>query len=100
MACTSCRGDSGVIYDNPSILGRNITGRSIPGHDVRQKPVNMTTYYSNGNLQQKKLINWDWGTFLIGVVVGGVVIGLLVTSTGRGLLGAAGERTTRYIRGR
>jgi hypothetical protein len=59
----------------------------------------METYYSNGDFPQEKKLA-DWGSFMAGLIIGGIVVTLLVTSTGRGLLGAAGERTTRYIRGR
>lgn len=101
MSCSTCSQNSGIVYDDPSIMGRNITGRSEPGYDIRktgQYPVQMQT--GSFAPQPKKLINFDWGTFVIGFVVGGIVVGLLVTQTGRGLLGAAGERTTRYVRGR
>lgn len=100
MTCATCRQDSGIVYDNPSIVGRNITGRSLPSYDIH-KPL----YGSEGGAMQEgfptqKKFALDWGSFVGGVVVGGILVVLLVTSTGRGLLGAAGERTTRYVRGR
>jgi hypothetical protein len=93
--------DSGIIYDNPSIVGRNITGRSLPSYDIH-KPYSMPgmMVQTAGNFPTQKNLSISWGTFVAGVVVGGIVTLLLVTSTGRGLLGAAGERTTRYVRGR
>jgi hypothetical protein len=99
------------VYDNPSVLGRNITGRSTAGFDTRYKPINPmiltngiqnneSSYMMYDTPVSKKLEGWDWGTFVAGLVVGGIVTILLVTSTGRSLVGAAGQRTTRYIRGR
>jgi len=123
MACSTCyTSDSGIIYDNPSILGRNITGRSTAGYDLRPPNVQPGVII-NGNLYQdeeypdnpgsfnnpgnnpvtvvtptvhRKTLNW--GSFFVGLIIGGAVTMFLVTRTGRDILGAAGQRTVRYMR--
>lgn len=46
----------------------------------------------------------DWGTFVFGAVVGGIVVLILATPTGRGVTGgvtrAAGERVEYHVRPR
>jgi hypothetical protein len=124
-----------------TLLGKNITGRSTAGYDIRLRPEvysretgvphgfemeynpygvpktdeqRMMTHYakygttnlpirgtglqpSYGEIEMPKLSGND---FLMGLVVGFIVGALVLTATGRGLMGAAGERATKYVRGR
>lgn len=86
--CLSCVNDP---------TGRVFLGRSSPANIVPMQQ----TYYQRPMLSpQPQKLAFDWGSFVGGVVIGGIVAVLLVTATGRGLLGAAGQRTTSYIRGK
>lgn len=101
-----------------TLLGKNIVGRSTAGYDIRLRPevysresgvphgfemaYNHFTPASNppsggsfGEIEMPKLGN----DFLIGLVVGFIIGGLVLTATGRGFVGAAGERATKYVRG-
>lgn len=103
MVCTTCNTyrDSGIVYDNPSIMGRNITGRSVPGYDERSYPSDMTYGMQTQNLPtSKSLYTFDMTNFFVGCIVGGIVMMLLITPSGRKVGSAAGERTSRAIRGR
>ena len=46
---------------------------------------------------QAPTMGFDLGTFVFGVVVGGIVAMFLVTSTGRGILGSAGRKVQRRL---
>jgi hypothetical protein len=103
MVCNTCNTyvDSGIVYDNPSIMGRNITGRSVPGYDERSYPVAMTYGTQAQNLPTgKSLYTFDLTNFVIGCVVGGIITMFLITPSGRKVGAAAGERTARTIKGR
>ncbi len=101
MVCSNC----GVVVDNPSIMGRDIIGRSQPGQDVhypysqeiQQTPTQQYTTSMNGQTQK---LGFDWGSFVGGMIVGGILVALFATATGRSVLGAAGQRTASAIRGR
>jgi len=102
-----------------TLLGKNIVGRSTAGYDIRLRPEvysretgvphgfemaynHVTPTYnppsgSYGEIEMPKLSGND---FLIGLVVGFIIGGLVLTATGRGFMGAAGERATKYVRGR
>jgi len=110
-------------------LGRNITGRSIPGYPARAKngtgglavygvprtdAERQTTHYARygtTNLPPRgtglglngaptpKLITWDLGTLIVGVVAGVIIGAFIFTPSGREIGGAAGARAARRIRG-
>lgn len=108
------------IYD-PS--GRAIVGRSTPDWNVNIRNPYQTgpmagrprtdeermamhlARYGNTNIPPRgtrlstQKLSIDWGTFLAGIIVGGVTTLFLVTATGRRVGAAAGERVARKIRG-
>lgn len=89
-----------TLYSPPyDPTGRVIYGRSHPGQPSR--PLNMqnnqSRLYQNRNLAVKKLEGPDWGMFLGGMIVGGIIMLLFATTTGRKLLCAAGRKVERRL---
>ena len=99
-------------------LGRNITGRSIPGYPARAKNgtgglavygvprtdaerqvANYARAGLNGSTPPQKLITWDLGTLVVGTILGIVIGAFIFTPSGRGIGAAAGARAARRVRG-
>jgi hypothetical protein len=56
-----------------------------------------TPLYRTRQLAEKKLEGPDWGMFVGGAIVGGIIMLLFATITGRKLLGAAGRKVERKL---
>jgi len=101
-----------------STLGRVITGRSTPGYPVRYRdnpnPYGVprteeeramqhysrfgTTALPPRGTRLQQLQGPDWGAFVAGLFIGGIITAVLVTKPGRGVAGAAAARVERRLR--
>lgn len=113
MVCNTC---GGYTYDyKKGLLGLNVIGRNTPGYDIRYRPAGvpftdeerMINHYQRygttdlpvrgtglGLVQQKKL-DFDLGSLIGGVIIGFIIGGLLLTSTGRQIGYRAGQRIAK-----
>lgn len=90
-----------ALFSPPySTMGRVITGRSHPGLPERPAPVNsnQTRLYQNQRAATRRLEGPDWGMFVGGLFVGGIITLFLATTMGRRMLCAMGRKVERRIR--
>ena len=102
QGCTSLNGGMyPEMYCSPA--GRNITGRSTPGYDVRYKNMNVPQSYPTSRIAQSRAqapaLSPDFGSFVVGLAIGFIIAAFVLTPTGREVGRAAGTRTAKRIRG-
>lgn len=84
MTCTSCK----LNMNDQTPCEMNMF------YPPEGTPVPMTAYAE----PYQAPIVWNWETFVIGFVTGGLLALMFSTRTGRSIMGASGERVERRIR--